>query len=196
MAITSSISAVAAAVAVFTSLPSGLAFMFGIGSLVPMIGLMFVNKENIMLRQNLLFVGAAMMGIGIAPILSIVSLPTLMLALGGTAAIFAGFSLAALRSKSTSFLKFGGVLYGSIFVLIASQLLLMFGPALGISASVLAPLHSLYLYGGLGLFSILIAYDTQNMIARAAAGETDHISDALSIFLDIFGVFRHLLMST
>jgi FtsH-binding integral membrane protein len=174
----------------------GLAMAAGLGALVPLLGVIFTDPSKVLLRQNLLLGAAAMMGIGIGPMLGVVGMPAILMALGGTGAIFAGFSLAALKAPSGSYLKFGGVMLGGLLVILAAALLSAFGGALGIPAGVLAGLHSLNLYGGLLLMSLFVAYDTQSMIDRASQGNIDHVSDALNMFVDVWGIFVRLLAST
>jgi FtsH-binding integral membrane protein len=174
----------------------GLAMVMGLGALAPLLGALMMNPAKVLLRQNLLIGAAAMMGIGAGPLLGAVGMPAILMALGGTGAIFAGFSLAALKAPSGSYLKFGGVMMGGVLVILAAALLSMFGGALGIPASILAGLSSLNLYGGLLLMSLFVAYDTQSMIDRAASGDSDHVSDAVNMFIDVWGIFIRLLAST
>lgn len=174
----------------------GAAMVFSLGSIVPMLATIFMSREKVVMRQNLFLGAAAMMGIGLGPILAAAAMPTILLALGGTGAIMAGFSLAALKAPSSSYLKFRGLMLGAIFALLGAALLGLVGPALGVPASILAGLKSFSLYGGLAIFGAFIAFDTQQMIDRAAAGDTDHVSDALNLFIDIWGVFVRLLAST
>lgn len=175
---------------------SGIAMFASIGAIVPLIATIMLNPAKVMLRQNLFLGAAALMGVGLGPILSAVALPTILLALGGTGAIMAGFSLAALKAPSASYLKATGVMTGLIFALLGAMILGLLGPMIGIPASILAGLKSFSLYGGLAIFSAFIAYDTQQMIDRAASGDTDHVSDALNLFIDVWGVFVRLLYST
>jgi FtsH-binding integral membrane protein len=49
--------------------------------------------------------------------------------------------------------------------------------------------HSLILYGGLALFSMFIAVDTQAMIERARCGAGDHVQDAVQMFLNVINIF-------
>lgn len=196
LGVASGVAALGGIAAVGLAVPSGVALACGLGALVPMLGTFFMSKEKVLLRQNLFLAAAALMGIGAGPLFAAVSISTILLALGGTGAIFAGFTLAALKAPSASYVKFGGVALGAIIVLCLAGLLSVFGGALGIPASALAALSSFNLYGGLAIFSLFIAFDTQLMIDRAAAGETDHVSDALSLFIDVWGIFIRLLRST
>ena len=55
-------------------------------------------------------------------------------------------------------------------------------------------LHNVYLYGGLGLFTLYIAYDTQKMIDEYEMGEDDHLKHAVDLFLDFKMVFSRVLI--
>lgn len=171
----------------------GIAMASGFGALVPLIWALVADRSKVLLRQNLLLGAAALMGVGAAPLMGVAGLPAFLMALGGTGAIFAGFSLAALKAPSGSYLKFGGLLTAGALVILVAALLSMFGGALGIPAGVLAGLYNINLYGGLLILSLFIAYDTQSMIDRAAAGETDHVTDAINMFINVWGIFIRLL---
>ena len=54
-------------------------------------------------------------------------------------------------------------------------------------------LHNIYLYGGLGLFTLYIAYDTQKMIDEFEMGVDDHIKHATDLFLDFKIVFTRVM---
>ena len=54
-------------------------------------------------------------------------------------------------------------------------------------------LHNVYLYGGLGLFTLYIAYDTQKMIDEYEMGIDDHIKHATDLFIDFKIVFSRVL---
>ena len=55
-------------------------------------------------------------------------------------------------------------------------------------------LHNVYLYGGLGLFTLYIAYDTQKMVDEYEMGEDDHLKHAVDLFLDFKMVFSRVLI--
>jgi len=81
-----------------------------------------------------------------------------------------------------------------LFVVILASLGTVLLPALGIgSPALIAALHNINLYLGLGVFSLFIAYDTQRMIESARSGIADPISDALSLFLNLLNIFIRLL---
>ena len=55
-------------------------------------------------------------------------------------------------------------------------------------------LHSVSLYGGLGIFSIYIAYDTQQMINDYEEGNRDTVTAALNMFINVKQVFTRFLI--
>ena len=54
-------------------------------------------------------------------------------------------------------------------------------------------LHNVYLYGGLSLFTLYIAYDTQKMIDEYQMGLDDHLKHAVDLFIDFKIVFSRVL---
>lgn len=187
------VAALGGAAGVALGVGGGLAMLSSLGALGTMIYTIFADRSKVLLRQNLLLGTAALIGMGAAPLLGIASIPSILMALGGTGAIFAGFSLAALKAPSGTYLKFGGMMTGAVLVLLAATLVYMLGPLIGLSAAMMSGLYNLNIYGGLVLMSLFVAFDTQQMIDRAASGDTDHVSDALNMFIDIWGIFIRLL---
>jgi len=165
-----------------------------IGALISIFALMFTPREKISLRTSL-FVGVTgLLGLSIGPLCAASSAAALFAASLGTAGIFGGFSFMALKAKSRSMLKFGGPLLGCLLALVLCSLGGMFLPMLGVtSPAILGALHSLNLYGGLALFSFYVSYDTQLMIENYRAGDNDHLTPALNMFLNVFNIFVRLL---
>jgi len=159
-----------------------------------MIGLFFTNPSKLTFRQNLLLAVGFMLGAGIAPLVLSSTPGVVFAALLGTSTIFGGFSLAALKAKRQSMLYLGGILGGGLLCLIAASLASIFLPMLGVtSPALLGALYNVNIYGGLALFSLYIAYDTQNMIEMYKAGNHDHIIPAANMFLNLFQIFIRLL---
>ncbi len=106
----------------------------------------------------------------------------IMTAFGGTSIIFATMATIATTSKrdfsGLSSWLFAGVI-AIILAAVANIFLKM--PALQIVISAIAVL----------IFSAYILYDVQRIIK---GGETNYITATLSIYLDIYNVFVHLLM--
>ena len=57
-------------------------------------------------------------------------------------------------------------------------------------------LHNVYLYGGLTLFTLYIAYDTQKMIDEYEMGMDDHLRHAVDLFIDFKIIFTRVLWSS
>jgi FtsH-binding integral membrane protein len=108
--------------------------------------------------------------------------PTLiMIAFGGTAAVFGVMATIATVSKR-DFSGMGKWLFAGVIVLILASLANVFLhlPALYLAISVIA----------IGIFSAYILYDVQQIIN---GGETNYISATLSIYLDVYNIFANLL---
>jgi len=165
-----------------------------IASFATVLGIVFTNPEKLVLRQNLMLATGYLLGGGAGGFILASSPGVVFAALMGTAAIFGGFSLAALKAKRRSMLYMGGFLLGGLFAVFGASLASVILPFMGVTSPLfLGALYNVNIYGGLGLFSLFIAYDTQSMIERFSSGDTDHVSPALSMFLNIFQVFIRLL---
>lgn len=190
----------AAAATVIGSMTS-LGFAFGpsspmfysIGAIIPIMAVSFSSPSAGPWRMAALQTSAVMMGLGMAPFIGMIAAvnPAIVAtALGGTGAIFGGFTLMALKARRRSALMLGGPLLGGMLGIMVLQLAPF---VFDMSPGALKALHSVYTYGGLGLFSLFIAYDTQRMIENARAGQKDVVGDALNMFLNLRGVFVMLL---
>lgn len=113
------------------------------------------------------------------------------LALGATAGLFGVMTVLAMMAPRGAMLNWGVPLGGGMIVLLLLGVGGMFVPA----TSAWAPLlHNIMLYGGLGLFTIYIAYDTQTMVAEYEMGEDDHLRHAINLFINFQAIFTRLLM--
>eukprot|EP01120_Amphizonella_sp_Union-15-10_P001782 TRINITY_DN11927_c0_g1_i1.p1 TRINITY_DN11927_c0_g1~~TRINITY_DN11927_c0_g1_i1.p1 ORF type:complete len:335 (-),score=50.01 TRINITY_DN11927_c0_g1_i1:45-1049(-) len=170
------------------------ALVFQIGGIV---AISFTNPERTTLRTSLLVAIGLTSGMTLAPLIAMaiaVNPVIIMNAALGTLGIFAGFTATALLSKRRGLLMLGGPLLGGVIAVLVLGLLTMILPYFGIaSPQVLSALYNIYLWLGLGVFSLFIAYDTQRMIESARAGLMDHVSDALGMFLNVLNVFIFLL---
>ena len=54
-------------------------------------------------------------------------------------------------------------------------------------------LHSMHLYGGLGIFSLYVAYDTQQIIADYEEGNRDVMHGAVNLFINFKAMFTRFL---
>ncbi len=138
------------------------------------------------LGVGLVFALTGFMGYTLGPIIGhYLSLPnggqTVMMAMGGTAAIFLGLSgYAVTTRKDFSFM--GGFLMVGILLAFLSGLAAIFFeiPALSLTVSA----------GFVLLMSGLILYETSNIIH---GGETNYVMATVSLFVSIFNLFTSLL---
>lgn len=80
--------------------------------------------------------------------------------------------------------QFGAFLLLSLLALIIAKIVYMLGPQLSTSNKVLA-------YIGLGLFSLFVIYDTNEILSREYYG--DFITASIDYYLDILNLFSNLL---
>lgn len=105
----------------------------------------------------------------------------IMTAFGGTAAVFATMATIATVSKR-DFSGMGKWLFAGVLVLLVAMVANIFLqlPALYLAISVIA----------IGIFSAYILYDVQQIIQ---GGETNYITATLSLYLDVYNIFAHML---
>lgn len=152
------------------------------GGFVPLLWLMFKPPASVEGRLALFFAFTTIEGMALAPLIKMtLAKGVLGSALVMTGAVFVGFSAAALMAPRASMLALQGPLFGMLLGMVAISILNIFYPT--------AFAHSIILYGGLAIFSMFIAVDTQAMIERAACGNNDHVGDALQMFLNVMNVF-------
>jgi modulator of FtsH protease len=106
----------------------------------------------------------------------------IMMAFGGTGVIFAAMATIATVSKR-DFSGLGKWLFMGVMVLLLAAFANVFLhlPALMLTVSVLA----------IVIFSAYMLFDVQRVVN---GGETNYISAALAIYLDLYNVFTNLLM--
>ena len=80
--------------------------------------------------------------------------------------------------------QFGAFLFWALLALIIAQLINNLGPRLSAAKKVLA-------YIGLGLFSLFVVYDTNQILNREYRG--DFITASIDYYLDILNLFSNLL---
>jgi Bax inhibitor 1 len=153
-----------------------------LGGFVPLLWLSFAPPANPSLKLGLFFSFALLEGMGLAPLVLATSMKgVLTTSILLTAAVFGGFSAAAYLAPRASMVAWQGPLYGALIGMVAISVLNIFYPT--------AIAHSIILYGGLALFSIMVAADTQAMIERARCGAGDHVQDAMQMFLNVINIF-------
>ncbi|MBU2863245.1 Bax inhibitor-1/YccA family protein [Reinekea marina] len=178
-------SAVAAMAAMALNVPRGAALIMSLAA----IGIVwFVLPRTYNKASGIVwaFAFTGLLGASLGPMLSMyLALPNgasyVAQALGGTAIITFGLSFYALTTKK-DFSFLGGFIMVGVLVLIVGMIAnLFFGSALG----------SVMISGGVVLvMSLAILFDTSRIIN---GGETNYIRATVSLYLDIYNIFVHLL---
>jgi modulator of FtsH protease len=157
-------------------------------TLVGFFGLLFATTK---LRNSgwgivSVFALTGFMGYTLGPIIShYLGLPnggqTVMLAMGGTAAIFLGLSAYALTTRKDFSFMGGFLMVGVLLAFLAGLAAIFFEiPALSLTVSAAFVL----------LMSGLILYETSNIIH---GGETNYVMATVTLFVSIFNLFTSLL---
>jgi modulator of FtsH protease len=183
LSVTLAFAALTAGVSVALKLPHpGL-----IVTLIGFFGLLFgiTRMRNSAWAIPLVFALTGFMGYTLGPIIShYLSLPnggqTVMMAMGGTAAIFLGLSSYALTTKK-DFSFMGGFLMVGVLVAFLAGLAAIFFEIPALSLTVSAAFVS--------LMSGLILFETSNIIH---GGETNYVMATVSLFVSIFNLFTSL----
>lgn len=165
--------------------PGTSAIVFLIGAF----GLMYLieRNKNSSLGVALLLAFTFFMGIMLSRLLGHVmglgnGSQLIMLAFGGTAAVFGTMATIASTSKRdfSNMQKF--LLIGVVILIVASLANIFLQlPALMLTISVMA----------IAIFSALLLVDLQRVIN---GGETNYVSATLAIYLDVYNIFANLLM--
>ena len=157
-------------------------------TLVGYFGLLFAitRFRDSVLGVGLVFALTGFMGYTLGPIIGhYLGLPnggqTVMMAMGGTAAIFLGLSAYALTTKKDFSFMGGFLMVGILAAFLAGLAAIFFEiPALSLTVSAAFVL----------LMSGLILYETSNIIH---GGETNYVMATVSLFVSIFNLFTSLL---
>jgi len=152
-------------------------------------GLMFLverNKNN-SLGVVLLLGFTFFMGLMLSRLLGFVlgmgnGAQLIMLAFGGTAAVFGTMASIASTTKRDFSTMHKTLIIGVVILLVAAVANIFLQlPALMLTISVMA----------VGIFSALLLVDLQRVIN---GGETNYVSATLAIYLDVYNIFANLLM--
>jgi len=146
----------------------------GIAAIVPLMGIMYTSNQTMSpaLRAGLFAAFTGLSGMSLAPMMwmmlkvSPAIVPQALLITTGLFGAMTGLSLMACGIAG------------------------MFVP---VTSAWYPLLHNVYLYGGLALFTLYIAYDTQNMIDEYEMGVDDHIKHATDLFIDFKVVFTRVM---
>ena len=178
----------------FSAATAGISMAMGLGqgaALILMLvgfGLLFVVNRTADSSKGLLaiFAFTGVMGASIGPMLNYyLAMPNgpslVMQALGGTAVVFFGLSAYALTTRK-DFSYMGGFLMVGLLVAVVAMIANIFLaiPALSLTISAAVVM----------IMSGLILFDTSRIIN---GGETNYIRATVSLYLDIYNLFIHLL---
>ncbi|WNC70561.1 Bax inhibitor-1/YccA family protein [Thalassotalea psychrophila] len=178
----------------FSAVTAGISMAMGLSHIAALVmtlaafGLLFVVHKKADQASGIywIFGFTGLMGASLGPMLNMyASMPgggaLIMQALGGTALIFFGLSAYALTSKK-DFSFMGGFLMVGLLVavvaIIANIFLAIPALSLAISAGIIL------------IMSGLILFDTSRIIH---GGETNYIRATVSLYLNIYNIFVHLL---
>lgn len=178
----------------FSCLTAGIAMVMGLGQGAGLVlsligfGLLFVVHKTADSSKGLVAVFAftGVMGAALGPMLGYyLALPNgpglVMQALGGTGVVFFGLSAYALTTRK-DFSYMGGFLMVGLLVAVVAMIANIFlqipAMSLAISAAVVM------------IMSGLILFDTSRIIN---GGETNYIRATVSLYLNIYNLFIHLL---
>jgi FtsH-binding integral membrane protein len=143
------------------------------------------------MRLAIFGVGCIAMGLSAAPLfleVQTINSAILPMTMGITAAIFGGASLTAFLMPKTKMLGYKGVLTGGLFGLLGLNFSgILAAKFLGITvfANTLTTAES---YVGIGIFTLMIIYDTHQAIKRYERGDSDHLGMSIQIILDIWNL--------
>jgi len=178
----------------FSAATAGISMVMGLGqgaALILMLvgfGLLFVVNRTADSSKGLIaiFAFTGVMGASIGPMLNYyLAMPNgpslVMQALGGTAVVFFGLSAYALTTRK-DFSYMGGFLMVGLLVAVVAMIANIFLniPALSLTISAAIVM----------IMSGLILFDTSRIIN---GGETNYIRATVSLYLDIYNLFIHLL---
>jgi modulator of FtsH protease len=179
---------------VFSAVTAGVSMAMGLGQGMGLIlmlvgfGLLFVVNRMADSSKGLvaIFAFTGVMGAAIGPMLNhYLAMPggpaLVMQALGGTAVVFFGLSAYALTTRKDFSYMGGFLMVGLLAAVVASIANIFLGiPALSLTISAAVVM----------IMSGLILFDTSRIIN---GGETNYIRATVSLYLDIYNLFIHLL---
>ena len=171
-------------------------FIPGLAAFVPLMGLMYTNQHthSYALRAGLFAAFTGLSGVALAPLLLValkVSPAVVPQALLLTTALFGSMTALSLMAKPGAMLRWGVPLGGGVLLLMGAGIASMFVP---VTSAWYPLLHSFQMYGGIGIFTLFIAYDTQRMIDEYEMGEDDHLKHAVDQFINVKNIFTRLLI--
>jgi len=166
----------------------------GIGFIVSVMYLSFTQPTpgNALKRQGALMGAGFFMGLTMGDLISYAIRldggAIVMQALLLTICVFIGLSIAAFACSQAHLMMMVSVVTALGMFMSLARLVSMFSLTRG------AGFHSLYLYGGLVMFSLYVILHTSAIVARFKAGDEDVVAHALALFLDFAQIFIRILV--
>lgn len=172
------------------------------GLILPLVGLIALGsamrsvpyEPGFGAKHVLWMLHSGMVGGIIAPLMMLGG-PILLRAAIMTAGVVGGLSTVAMCAPSDTFMNMGaplGIAFGVVF---ASCIGTMFMPPTTLAG---ASLHSIALYGGVVIFSLLLLYQTQALMNNAkhqpAYVQFDPINASAGIYMSIINLFMRFVM--
>jgi len=181
--------AVGAFVHLFGIWEAGLLSALGSLVLVLLLSTTVDNSKNFYTRLGMLLGFGMLSGHSLGPLLDhviAVNPQIVMTALVGTSVVFITLSCAALLAERGKFLFLGGMLMSVLSTVTLVSLANLFLQSQAI--------YQAHLYIGLFVMSAFVLYDTQAIMEKRRAGNTDFVKHSLDLFFDLATVFRRLLI--
>lgn len=181
--------AIGAFVHLFGIWEAGLLSALGSLGLVLLLSTTVDNSKNFYTRLSMLLGFGMLSGHSLGPLLDhviAVNPQIVMTALVGTSVVFITLSCAALLAERGKFLFLGGMLMSVLSTVTLVSLANLFLQSQAI--------YQAHLYIGLFVMSAFVLYDTQAIMEKRRAGNTDFVKHSLDLFFDLATVFRRLLI--
>ena len=163
-------------------------FVYGIGSMLATMGCIHLTMgmsydQNPVGKHLGWILTSGMVGFSLLGLSTIAGGAIVQQAALITGCIVGGMSATAMVSPSDTFLQMGPYLGVGFGIVIAASLGGMFFPGSSL-------LMNISLYGGLGLFGLYTAHDTQRVLHDAQVFERfDPISEQMSLYMDTINIF-------
>lgn len=168
---------------------AGLLSALGSLGLVLLLSTTVDNSKNFYTRLGMLLGFGLLSGHSLGPLLDhVISVnPQVVLTtLVGSSFVFITLSCAALLSDRGNFLFLGGMLMSVLSTITMVSLANLFLQSQAI--------YQAHLYIGLFAMAAFVLYDTQAIMEKRRAGNTDFVKHSLDLFFDLATIFRRLLI--
>ena len=133
------------------------------------------------------------MGMVMSPVVSVASPVLVAQAAAISLAVMGGSTAYAMRAQPGSLMPYKSVAYGALVGLIGVGFIGIFSSLFLGCNSLFYFTHSIDLYGGLALFTIINAIDTHNAIAVYKDGKPDYLACSIDMILNSINIFIRVL---